>query len=189
MIHQVIEGQETWLPGVSQADIPHPWPSSITVRLRSTSVGVEPQGVVGTVPLLNGDTIQIVPKIGHVNFLRLFITAGGLQRELGREFEEFVSYSLDNESSINSLVARQLFVAALDILRLSPRIGRVNRRREGSFAVGRLEAGATAFNIATRRQEPVVYWTKERTSDIPENRVFDGGIGSGIPVVVRDGSQ
>lgn len=183
MIHQAIEGQITWLPGISQADIPRLWPSSITIRLRSSGVGVEPRGVVGAVPLLNGDTIQIIPKIGLVNFFRLFITAGGLQHELRREFQEFVSYSLDDESNIDSLVARQLHLAIMDILRRSPQIGRVNRRHEGSFAMGRLDAKATAFNIAARRQEPIVFWHRERTYDIPENRVLTEAVLRAFPLL------
>ena len=183
MIHQVIEGQVTWLPDVSQTDIPYPWPSSITIRLRSSGVGVEPRGVVGAVPLLNGDTIQILPKIGRVNFFYLFITAGGLQLELRREFQEFVSYSLDDESNIDYLVAKQLYLAVMDILRLSPQIGRVNCRHEGSFAMGRLDAKATAFNIAAHRQNPIVFWHRERTYDIPENRVLTEAILQAFPLL------
>ena len=183
MIHQAIEGQVTWLSGVSQVDIPHPWPSSITIRLRSRGIGIEPRNVVGAVPLLNGDTIQILPKIGRVNFFHLFIIAGGLQRELRREFQEFVSYLLDDESNIDSLVARQLHLAIMDILRLSPQIGRVNRRHKGSFALGRLDAKATAFNIAIRRQEPIVFCHRERTYDIPENRVLTEAILRAFPLL------
>ena len=172
VIHQATEGQVTWLPGVSHADIPSPWPTSIDIRIRSTGIGVAPQGVVGTVPLLNGDVIQILPKIGRVNFFRLFIKAGGLQRDLEREFEEFVSYSLDDESNIGSLAARQLYFAALDILRIGPQLGRVLRRKEGAFAMGRIDAIATTLNVAAHRREPVTFWVRERTYDIPENRVL-----------------
>ena len=185
MIHQAIEGQVTWLPGVSHNDIPYPWPSSISIRVRSTGLGVVPQGVVGTVPLLNGDTIQILPKIGRVSFFRLFVTAGGLQQELKREFDEFVLYSLDDESDIDSLVARHLYLAALDILRLGSQIGRVHRRREGSFAMGRIDARATAFNIAAHRREPVAFWSRERTYDIPENRILTEAITQALPLLAK----
>ena len=183
MIHQAVEGQVTWLPGVSSANLPHPWPSSISIRVRSNDVGVEPQGVVGTVPLLNGDVIQILPKIGRVSFFRLFTTAGGLQQELEREFEEFVSYSLEDESNIDSLVARRLYIAALDILRLSPQIGRVHRRREGSFAMGRMDVKATALNVATHRREPAAFWIRERTYDIPENRILTEALIRALPLL------
>ena len=172
VIHEAIEGHITWLNGVSHVDIPSPWPASVDIRIRSASIGIVPQGVVGAVPLLNGDVIQILPKIGRVNFFRLFIKAGGLQGDLEREFEEFVSYSLDDESNMSSLAARQLYVAALDILRIGPQLGRVLRRREGAFAMGRIDAIATTFNVATHRREPVAFWVRERTYDIPENRVL-----------------
>ncbi len=185
MIHQAIEDQVTWLPGISYADIPRTWPSSLSIKVRSTGLGIEPQGVVGAVPLLNGDTIQISPKIGQVNFFRLFIAAGGMQQDLGREFEQFVSYSLEDESNIDSLVARQLLVAALDILRLSPMIGRVLRHRRGLFAAGRLDARATSFNIAAHTQDPVVFWVRERTNDIPENRVLSEAIVRAFPLLSK----
>ena len=183
VIHQAIEGQVTWLSGVSHIDIPHPWPNSIDIRLRSTALGIVPQGVVGTVPLLNGDAIQILPKIGQVNFFRLFIKAGGLQHELEREFEEFVSYSLDNESNIDSLAARHLYVTAQDILRFGPQVGRVRRRYEGPFAMGRIDAIATALNVATHRREAVTFWLRERTYDIPENRVLTEALIRALPLL------
>ena len=183
MIHQTIEDKVTWLTGVSHADFPQPWPSSISIAVRSTGIGVEPHGVVGAVPLLNGDTIQILPKIGRISFFRLFVAAGGLQQELEREFEEFVPYTIDDESNIDSLVARQLFISARDILRRSPQIGRALRRRNGSFAKGRIDARATAYNLSARRREPVVFSTRERTYDIPENRVLTEALVRALPLL------
>ena len=181
MIWQATEGELTWLAGVSYADLPQPWPTAIPVRVRPGSaadadVGIEPQGVVGTVPLLNGGTVQILPKIGMVDFFTLFMRAGGVEGDLSREFQEFVSYSASDEPNIGSLAARQLCVAAADILRLGPHVGRVKRRREGVIAMGRLDARATAFNTATRRHNPAVFWTRERTYDVPENRVLTEAI-------------
>ena len=181
MIWQATEGELTWLAGVSYADLPQPWPIVIPVRVRPGSaadadVGIEPQGVVGAVPLLNGGTVQILPKIGMVDFFTLFMRAGGVEGDLSREFQEFVSYSAGAQSNIGSLAARQLCVAVADILRLSPHVGRVKRRREGVFAMGRLDARGTAFNTATRRQNPAVFWVRERTYDVPENRVLTEAI-------------
>ena len=181
MIWYATEDELTWLSGVPYVDLPQPWPSSILVRLRPGStvdadVGIEPQGVVGAIPLLNGGTIQILPKIGMVDFFRLFVGAYGLGGDLRREFQEFVSYSTGDRGNIASLAARQLLFAASDVLRLSPHAGRVNRRSEGLFASGRLDAQRTAFNTATRRQNPAVFWKNERTQDVPENRVLTEAI-------------
>jgi len=40
------------------------------------------------------------------------------------------------------------------------------------FAAGQLDIVSTALNIARRKKEPVTYFIKERTPDIPENRVL-----------------
>lgn len=183
MIHQATEGQTTWLPGVSQTDFPPNWPPSIDIRLRPTGVGVLPQGVVGNVPLLNGDSILIQPKIGRVNFLHLFFRAGGTQQELEREFEEFVTYSLEAESNMITLAARQLYVTALGILRFGPKIGRVSRRHLGAFATGRIDAVATSLRVLSRRRQPVAFWVRERTLDIPENRVLTEALVCALPLL------
>ena len=177
MIWSAAEDQLTWLSGVSYSDLPQPLPSSITVRLRpgattEADVGIVPRGVVGAIPLRNGGTVQILPKIGMVNFFSLFIKAGGFGGALRREFQDFVLYSAVDQPNIGSLAARQLLFAAADILRLSPHVGRVKRHHEGVFAAGRLDARGTAFNTATLRQNPAVFWTRERTYDVPENRVL-----------------
>ena len=160
---------------------PQPLPSAIAVRLRpgataDADVGIYPEGVVGAIPLRSGGTVQILPKIGMVDFFSLFMRAGGFGGDLRREFQEFVSYSVGDQANIGSLAARQLLFAAADVLRLSPHVGRVKRRSEGVFAIGRLDVQGTAFNTATRRQHPAVFWTRERTHDVPENRVLTEAI-------------
>lgn len=176
MIRQVTEGGITWLPGLSLSDIPHPLPKGIHIHIRREEIGLEIQGLVGAIPLLNGDTIQIIPKIGRVNFLRLLFKAEGFQRDLDREFDDFVKYSVEDDQNIASFVACQLMVSADEIIKRSPKQGRVKRRREGLFAIGQLDAMATALNIASHKSEPIVYYAKERTPDIPENRVITEAI-------------
>lgn len=183
MIHQTTEDKVTWLTGISYSDFPQPWPASISIAVRPTGIGVEPHGVVGVVPLLNGDAIQIRPKIDRVSFFRLLAVAGGHQQELEREFEEFVPYTIDEESNVDSLIARQLYISARDILRLSPQFGRSIRRRHATFAKGRINARETAYNLATRRRDPVVSSSRDRTYDIPENRVLTEALVRALPLL------
>jgi 5-methylcytosine-specific restriction endonuclease McrBC regulatory subunit McrC len=177
MIRQALEGATTWLPGLTASDIPYPLPSGVTIHVRGSEVGIEIQGLAGAIPLLNGDTLQILPKVGRVNFLRLLFRAEGSQRDLEREYEDFVSYSVDSEQNIDSIVARQLLHSAAEIMKRSPQKGRAARRREGLFAAGRMDVMETALNIARRKQEPVSYYIKERTVDIAENRVLTEAVG------------
>jgi hypothetical protein len=175
MIRRAKEGEITWMQGLLASDMPR-LPSGISLHIRRGELGIEAQGVVGVVPLLNGDTLQILPKIGQMNFLRLLFKAEGFQRDLEREYADFVSYSVEDEENIDSLVARQLMYAADYIMNRSPQQGRVKRRRESVFAAGQIDVVSTALNLASRKHEPVVYFVRERTCDIPENRVLSEAI-------------
>lgn len=177
MIRQAKEGEVTWLPGLDASDIPHPLPKGISVHLRRGELGLETQGLVGAIPLLNGDTLQIVPKIGRVNFFRLLFKAEGFQPDLEREYDAFVSYSVEEDENIDSVVARHLMFSAAEIMKRSPQQGRVRCRRQGMFAAGQIDVISTALNLACRTEEPVTYFIRERTLDIPENRVLTEAIG------------
>jgi 5-methylcytosine-specific restriction endonuclease McrBC regulatory subunit McrC len=175
MIWRAKEGETTWMHGLHASDIP-PLPSGISLHLRIGELGIEAQGLVGAVPLLNGDTLQIVPKIGQINFLRLLFKAEGFQRDLEREYADFVSYSVEEDQNVDSIVARQLMYSAAQIMNRSPQQGRVKRRRQGMFAAGQIDVVSTTFNLACRKDEPVVYFVREKTLDIPENRVLSEAI-------------
>jgi hypothetical protein len=172
MIRQAIEGRTTWFHDLRPTDLPHSLPSGITIHLRGEELGLEVQGLAGAIPLLNKDTLQIIPKIGRVNFLRLLFKAEGFQRDLGREYEDFVAYSVDDEQNVDAIVTRQLFLSAAEIMKRSPQTTRIKRRREGVFALGQLDAVKTAFNLAQRKQEPVAYFLPEKSVDISENRIL-----------------
>lgn len=175
MIRRVKEGEITWLPGLSASDIP-PLPTGISLHIRRGELGIEAQGRVGAVPLLNGDTLQIIPKVGRINFFRLLFKAEGIQQDLEREYDDFVSYSVNEERNIDSIVARHLMFSAAEIMKCGPKQGRIKRCCEGIFAAGKIEVVPTILNLACRKQEPVVYLVRERTLDIPENRVLTAAI-------------
>lgn len=176
MIHSITEGEIRWLPGLALQDLPFPMPIGITVHAKRELLGLEAQGIAGSIPMSNGATLHIRPKIGQVNFLRMLFLAEGAQADLQREYEQFVDYYVDDDEALNSLVARHLMVSASQILHQSPMIGRVNRTNRGAFALGRVDALKTAVNIASRQDEPVAYNLKVRTKDIAENRVISEAI-------------
>lgn len=172
MLQSIIEGEVNWVIGLKIEDLPQPLPPGIYVHAKGTLLGLEAQGVAGAIPLRNGDTLQITPKIGQVNFLRMLFLAQGSQGRLQRDYDEFVALAVDEEESLNSLVARQLMISAAKILHHSPMIGRVERKRRGAFASGRIDPMKTAMNLAARRIDPVEFICRERTVDIPENRII-----------------
>ncbi len=183
MIRKAIEGGITWLPGIAPSDIPHPLPKGITVHLKEDEVGLEIQGLVGALPLRNRDTLQISPKIGQVNFFRLLFKAEGHQQNLEREFDAFVEYSIEDDENIDAIVARQQLYCAEEILKRSPQCGRFKIRHVGLYAAGQIDAVSTALNISCRKHEPVVFFAKEKTEDIPENRVITEAIARAWPLL------
>lgn len=172
MIRKVIEGQTNWLQGLTISDIPDPLPQGVTLRIRQHDLGLDIQGVVGTIPLKNGDTLQIIPKIGYVNFFRLLFESEGYHPRLEGAFKDFVEYSMDEEENLSDIVARRLFHITEEIMRRSPICARVKRDRQGAFAQGQIEPIATSLNLACRNAEPVVFTVKERTVDTAENRLL-----------------
>lgn len=172
MIREVIEGRITWFADLTRGDLPQRLPPDITLHIRDFELGIEVQDLVGALPLSNGDTLHIIPKIGTVNFLRLLFRAEGAQEELDREYDAFVSYGIEDEQNVGSIVARQLLLTADEIMRRSPLFGRVRRIQRGVFAAGRLRAIPTVLATAQRKREPATYDVWERTLDIAENRVI-----------------
>lgn len=169
MIHQALEGSINWLQSIRPEDLPHPLPGGVTIHLRGGEVGVEARNVVGAIPLRNGDTLHITPKIGTINFLRLLFRAEGMQRNLEREYDEFVRFSVDEERNVDYVVARQLILSVAEILRRGELFGRIRKRRVGTFAAGQVDLLATVGNLARRKEEPVVCFVKERTVNTIEN--------------------
>jgi hypothetical protein len=172
MIKVIKEGQICWLPGLQIADLPEKLPAGISIHSRSGVIGLESQGVVGAFPLKNNDTVHITPKIGDVNFFRLLLKAEGNQLSLENEFENFVHFSSSSGESVSSLVALRLFVCLDEILRKSPLQGRIKNYRKAEYATGEIEAIKTALNIAMKQPQPVVSRVKQRTVNIPENRIL-----------------
>lgn len=172
MIIRVKENELTWLEGIDLNAIPQNLPGGFKIHQRGESIGVEIQGLVGALPLLNGDTLHILPKVGSVNFLRLLFKAEGNQRNLCSEYEKFVQYSLESGSHVDYLVAKNLLLSADEVIRRSPQQGRVLRRTRSSYLQGQVETVSTALNIARFQEDPVVSRVKGKTVDIPENRVL-----------------
>ena len=172
MIREVREGEIGWLPGLTLKELPSGLPAGITLHSKAGILGVESQGLVGALPLNGGDTLRILPKVDDINFFRLLFKAGGSQNELRREYDDFVTYGVGDGRNVDAIVARSLFTAAADIIRFSPLRGRILKRRVGTFALGRMDAVATALNVACRKETPIVYEINEKTVDIPENRLI-----------------
>lgn len=172
MIIHAKENELTWFDSLDLEAIPHNLPSGIKVHQRGKLIGLEVGGLVGSLALLNGDTLHIDSKVGDVNFLRLLFKAEGNQKELFSEYESFVHYFLDDENNVNFLVAKNLLIAADEIMRRSPLQGRLLQRSRSSYLRGQVETVNTILNIARYQDDPVVSYLKKKTVNIAENRVL-----------------
>lgn len=176
MIVRAVEGAITWLSGISLDELPKSLPVSIRCHSKNGILGIEPQGIVGAFPLRSGETIHIIPKIGQANFFKLLARAQGFGVNAIREFDSFVEYTEDEESGLESLLYRQLFNAADQILRLSAESSRIRTTHSQSFVRGRIMPARTAFRLSIRSATPVVCQFSERTLDTPENRILTEAI-------------
>lgn len=168
----VQEGAITWDDSIKLENLPTPLPSGIRLLSKEGKIGIEVQGLAGAIPLTDGSTLRILPKIGNVNFFRLLFLAEGNQKELNREYQEFVAYSLTEEASIEQIAARQLLQTISEILRRSPMVARRSAIVSSSFSRGKLLPVATALKMAQKNSFPVVSSTKIRSVNTPENRIL-----------------
>lgn len=166
------EGRPAWLPGVQLNHLPAGLPPSIRVLSKHGELGIEAQGVVGSIPLRDGTTLQILPKVGQTNFLRMLFRSHGVTEQANREFEEFVNYGTEDEPNLATLAARRLVIAADGVLRQGVALVRRRQRTRSVALAGHVDAASTALAIARREADPVVTTLRRKTNDSPENRVI-----------------
>lgn len=185
---RVWESSTTWLRGFPANALPSGLEASLRVLIRNGDFGLEVGGVVGSVPLANGDTLHIAPKVGPANFYRMLLTAEGLFEELRTPFEDFVSYGLEDESSFPQLVANAFVRELREVQSLGLRNTRTKVRAAGPSARGRILPLDTVLRLRLRSELPVVFEERVRDLDVAENRVLAAAgsiaaslIGSAIP--------
>lgn len=167
------ECSTTWLQGFPLGILPSVLESQARVVTRGQDVGLEIGGVIGAVPLLNGDTLHIVPKVGPANFFRMLLTAEGLGERAKRDFDGFASWSTeDSADSVPALLARRFFseLALLDAD--GPRFGRSAERSNREGPSGKIRIRQTVYRLRLRSATPFVCVKRVRDFDIPENRVL-----------------
>lgn len=170
---RVTEGTTEWFGSSLQVeDLPPFLPEGLTVHVRKGDVGLEAQGIAGALPLVDGRTLHIIPKVGQVNFFRMLFAAEGALGDLGKLFDAFVELVASDEPNFSGVVARRLFVDLDAILRRGVRRARVRSVATGTFASGRILPVQTFLRTRRHQEDMVAFVRAERTSDTPENRVL-----------------
>lgn len=171
-IRSIVEGSPQFFTDLRPADVPPGLPHGVRHLSRGDQFGLHVDGLVGTIGLLNGDTLRIEPKIGEVNFLYMLFRAEGDSSETRQRYESFADYAVGDDAQLSSIAGRQLLIQADRILRRGPLIQRrrVNRR-QGSFG-GRVDALRTARHLEQRSPTPIATAVTVRSSNTPENRLI-----------------
>lgn len=144
------------------------------LNLARGAVEIAADDHVGTIPLLNGDSLQIVPKVGIKAFGRMVLVAEGLEGAVSDEFDQLVALAFDedvNESWV-PLLARSFVRLLQTIEKKSLRAGRARTEARLWYVRGRVEALSTTLSLARHERTPVHCCYKERTTDTAENRVL-----------------
>jgi hypothetical protein len=130
-------------------------------------------GVVGAVPLKNGDTLQITPKIGNFSFFRLLLRCRGLYSELQPSFSELADYAhAEDGGAVVWLVARSFGKCLVEVSKRSRRFDHKFRVQRGTFAAGQIYPVETTLRITQRADNPIVFGAHVREYSTPENRVL-----------------
>lgn len=152
-------------------------------------LGLEAQGLAGSMPLRNGDTLQIAPKVGEADFLYMLFRAEGDQADFKREFDDFVAYAKTHGETITSLAARRLAVAAAEVLRRGGLPRRQPKTLRLGHVAGHVDALRTSLLMSRREREPVVTRTKMKSFDTPENRLVAAALRRGSRYLTAGGPQ
>jgi len=189
VILQASENSTTWFPQFHEDWLPPSAYPDIRFVRTATKAGLEIGGVVGVVPLENGDSLQIIPKVGHVNFIRMLMVCEGLYGEQKREFDALAAYAQAEERSVTWLVARSLAIALMEVSKKSLRFDHKPKTVRGAFAQGKIVPVDTARNLHLRVEDPIVFQMHERNYNTPENRVLSKAAQTALPLLDADGES
>ena len=171
-IRPVTEGKPAYFDDVVLEDLPPDLPEGVKLLSRDGQLGLLFDGVVGSVPLRNGDTVQVEPKIGEANFLYMLFRCEGDQRTLQRQYDELVEYATDKSETLSSLAARRMVNEADRILRQGPLTARRRIVRHQQSVSGRVNVLKTALAVERGSPDPVVTTLLVKTTDTAENRLI-----------------
>lgn len=172
MIWKIIENELTWLEGFLFDFIPENLNSKIKIVKKGSLLGITADGVIGSIALSNGDTLQISPKVGAFNFFRMLLTCEELYSDIIADYISLVNFTSTDLQSPTRLIIPS-FVKSLKYLTKQGLLSdRIKVKTKGSFAQGEIELLKTSLNIHRKKYDEIYYSTRKREYDTPENRIL-----------------
>jgi len=172
VLWDVRECAATELPGFDLAWLPKGLPAQIRPFYKANRVGLEVDTLVGSIPLKNGDTLQLRPRVGNANFIRMLVESEATNAALDTRDDKLVGYSFTEDASLAALVARPFVKSLLAVESGSLRFAWQRRQEVAEVAGGELDVLSTALRLAQNNEKPFVFSRRTRTTDVPENRVL-----------------
>lgn len=143
-------------------------------RADNIKVQLEAASYVGTLPLLNGDILRILPRVGEGAFWRMLLFSEGLNEVMRREFDQIAaaSYADQGTAPWHSLLARSFLqqLQKIDKNSLLPDRHRVTRRLP--VAKGKVRLLQTVVALKKKEPMPVLCTFKEKTYATTEHRML-----------------
>jgi 5-methylcytosine-specific restriction enzyme subunit McrC len=169
------DSSRTHLAGFSLDWLP-PWAYQYitpSVSRDSCRIELEAGPAVGTIPLLNGDVLWIVPRSGQYAFSRMLLVSEGLDDSVQSEIEEEAALGVsDGDSSLTSLLARPFVTRLISLEKNSLAPMRQPRQEWRSSVRGNLDALRTSMALARGEQSPALCTFWEKSYDSAEHRVL-----------------
>jgi 5-methylcytosine-specific restriction endonuclease McrBC regulatory subunit McrC len=170
VLWNVTECSFNFLSGFELEWLPDGLPYQIKQFRSGGRVGLEIDTLVGSIPLKNGDTLQILPKAGTANFLRMLFEASFADDAVTATVPGVAAYQSSEELTLAILVARP-FVNTLGVIAANSFQFNWKRNIErDSFLAGDVELMQTVVGLRTRSERPFVFHRNRRTYDTAENR-------------------
>jgi hypothetical protein len=178
MIWQIREGEATEVHGFDPGWLPLTGGELVALRWVARGgervLTLQARKHVGFLPLENGDTLQIAPKLGDQTFWRMLLVSEGLDRAMRQEFDGLTKAAVDDTNGQNAwqIVADQFASAVAEIQEKSAEYGRRKRRERRESIKGRVNLFYSMRNSVLRKPAPFECVYQERYVETPENRLL-----------------
>lgn len=161
----------SWLPAAAYRYVT---PHLRRVALRPNDVSLEAGPYIGALPLKNGDTLYIIPRVGRESYSRMIFVVEGLEDAVSKEFEEFVQIGFEESSNTpwGILLARPFVNRLRHIEKESLAVERQPTYRRLNYIRGRPKIADSLISLARRQDYPIHTYLRESSFHNLENRLL-----------------